>query len=229
MENCNKIYHDIIQRYGLIAILRSIPIEQIEKVGEALIAGGIHIIECPFDQTSDNACLEMKNKLERLNKISNPECLIGAGTVLTLQQLDCAYQYGAKIIISPNVDEKIIRKTKELGLISAPGAFSPTDVVNAKQYGADYVKLFPAGNIGPEYIKAIKAPLSNVKIFAVGGITLENMQSYLEAGADGLGIGNTLFPMNCIEEKNYEQIKSVAINFVNCYNKYKADQEYLGM
>lgn len=138
----------------------------------------------------------------------------GAGTVITLEQLQMAYDAGAQYIISPNVDVEIIRRTKELGLISLPGAMTPSEIVEAYKAGADFVKVFPVGNLGPAYIKALKAPLSHIPLMAVGGVNEKNAADFLKAGASGLGVGGNLVNKEWIANGEWEKITALAAEFV---------------
>ena len=108
---------------------------------------------------------------------------------------------------------KVIKKTKELGLVSIPGAFSPTEISMAKRLGADFVKVFPVNYLGSRYIKDLKAPLSHIKLLAVGGITAENLNEYLDAGASGVGIGSGVVNKAKIAENDWESITRFAKSY----------------
>ena len=135
---------------------------------------------------------------------------IGAGTVLTEAQVLLTKNSGGKFIISPNCDRGVISKTNSLGLVSIPGALTPTEAQNAYTYGADFVKLFPIANIGFEYFKAIKAPLSHIPFLAVGGVNLSNIKDYLKAGALGFGIGSNIIDKKLIAEEKFSEISELA-------------------
>lgn len=129
----------------------------------------------------------------------------GAGTVLTPGQVDAAAQAGAEFIISPNSEPKVIRRTKELGLISIPGAMTPTEILMAHDCGADLVKLFPAATLGLAYVKDILAPISHVKMIATAGITEENFAQFLKLGLAGAGISGRLTDKKLIAEGNWAE------------------------
>ena len=120
--------------------------------------------------------------------------LVGAGTVTNTHLVDLTHAHGGQYIISPDTNVSVIKKTKELGMISMPGAMTPSEVITAHNAGADIVKLFPASDLGPRYLKAVRAPLNHIKIMAVGGINQKNMPDFLAAGACGFGVGGGTLP-----------------------------------
>ena len=136
--------------------------------------------------------------------------LVGAGTVLALEQLDMARDAGANYIITPNTNCDLIRRVKEYGLLSFPGAFTPSEIVEAYEAGADAVKVFPVGNLGPSYIKAIKAPLSHIPLMAVGGVNEKNAAGFLAAGCCGIGVGGNLVNKSWIEAGEWDKITELA-------------------
>ena len=142
--------------------------------------------------------------------------LIGAGTVLTKKQVELTKSAGGKFIISPDTNEEIIRYTKELSLVSIPGGATPTEIANAHRFGADFVKVFPVNFMGgPDYIKTIKAPLSNVRLLAVNGVGADNIADYLSAGAVGVGIGSGVVNKKLIESGQFEKITELAKQYSN--------------
>ena len=135
---------------------------------------------------------------------------IGAGTVITEKQVALTAAAGGRFIISPDTDEGVIRATKAAGLVSIPGAITPTEVRMAHKAGADFVKLFPIDLYGPKYIKTLSAPLSNVKVLAVNGITDQNMNDYLAAGAVGVGVGSGIVRKDLIAKGDFAGIVEAA-------------------
>lgn len=135
---------------------------------------------------------------------------IGAGTVLTKKQVYLTGAAGGKFIISPDTNPKIIKYTKKLGLVSIPGALTPSEISLSDRAGADFVKVFPINLFGPDYIKTIKAPLSHIKVLAVNGITSENVRQYLEAGAAGVGVGGGIVNKQLIAENDFDSISAAA-------------------
>jgi len=136
--------------------------------------------------------------------------LVGAGTVIREEQLDMASEAGAEYIITPNTNVELIRKVKEYGLLSFPGAFTPSEIVEAYNAGADAVKVFPVGNLGPAYIKAVKAPLSHIPLMAVGGVNEKNAADFMAAGCCGIGVGGNLVNKNWIEAGEWDKIIALA-------------------
>ena len=135
---------------------------------------------------------------------------IGAGTVLTPKQVEMTQAAGGRFIISPDTDPEVIKRTKALGLISMPGALTPTEIKLAHKSGADFVKLFPITKMGVDYVKAVKAPFSNIRLLAVGGINENNIADYLRAGVCGFGIGSNIVSKKLVDENNFEAITESA-------------------
>ena len=135
---------------------------------------------------------------------------IGAGTVTCPELVELTHQYGGQFIISPDVNEAVITRTCQLGMVSIPGALTPTEVTTAHRAGADFVKLFPAGVFGPDYVKAVRAPISNVDLLVVGGVNEKNVAAFLAAGAIGAGIGGNLVNTAWVKANAYEKITETA-------------------
>jgi len=206
---------DWISEYKLVSIVRGIYGEELLALADALYIGGIKLIECTFDQ-SDTDCVEKTCRaIKMLSEKFDGKVCIGAGTVLNASQVEAACRSGARYIISPNVNEKVIARTKELGLVSVPGAMTPTEILNAHDMGADIVKLFPASSLGLRYAKDIVAPISHVKLMATGGINEENLGDFLRLGFIAAGIGGRLADRKLISEGRFEEISSRAANFAN--------------
>ena len=207
MKNENNII-DAINANKIIAIIRGIDKEHIVKTAEALLAGGIKIMEITLNRSDAVESIEM------LCKTFNGKMLLGAGTVLNKKQVEEVSKAGAMFIVSPNTDREVIEQTKNLNMVSIPGALTPSEIVDARKFGADFVKVFPAGSLGPNYIKAIRAPLDNIPLLAVGGIDTENMCEFLKAGVAGLGIGGNLVDKTLISSGKYDEIRKNAAEYV---------------
>ena len=143
---------------------------------------------------------------------------IGAGTVTCTEEVLSAFEAGASYIISPNCDPDIISLTRKLGMVSMPAAYTATEIAAAIKYGADYVKLFPADQASEEYVKAIRAPLSDAKLFAVGGVNADNAGKFFEMGFCGIGVGSNLYDKKLIEEKKFDALRALA-NQYSCLSK----------
>lgn len=203
---------EAVWRHKVIAILRGLTPEQAVRTAEALYQGGIQLIEVTFNQQDEDGWEETAEAIRRISEKNT--ILVGAGTVLTERQLELAEQAGARYIISPNTDPVIIHETKKRGLVSIPGALTASEAVTAHQAGADFIKIFPAADMGAGYIKALSAPLSHLKFLAVGGIGESNLSEYLAAGACGVGCGGKLVDKKLIAAEDYDEITKRAKAYV---------------
>ena len=194
----------------IIAIIRGIEPEKSLKVAQALYDGGIRMMEITYDQRNPDSWETTARSIGEVAKAFEGKMLIGAGTVTSPKLVEMTHAAGGLFIISPNTDPAVIRRTRELGMVSMPGALTPTDVVIAYEAGADIVKLFPVSSLGPDYLKAIKAPLSHIPMMAVGGINEKNIPDYLKAGAMGVGVGGNLANKAWIDAGEYHKITEVA-------------------
>ncbi|AOT69647.1 bifunctional 4-hydroxy-2-oxoglutarate aldolase/2-dehydro-3-deoxy-phosphogluconate aldolase [Geosporobacter ferrireducens] len=199
----------------IITICRRIYGDKLLKLVEALHKGGINLVEVTFDQ-SDSQCMEKTAEAIRsLCEHFGKGMMIGAGTVIMPEQVIAAKDAGAGYIISPNVDEKVIMLTKQLGLVSIPGAMTPTEITSAHNLGADIVKVFPAGYLGLKYIKDVRAPLSHIHLVAAGGVTEENVLEYHNAGYSCFGVSGRLTDAKVIDAGDYTEFTRRAQAFVN--------------
>ena len=198
----------------IIAIIRGLSKEEAVDTAKALAAGGINMIEVTFDQTSTDGYKDTVEAIRTIASTMSGETYVGAGTVLTTEQVDLAYEAGAQYVITPSVDVNVIKHANELGMVTMPGALSPTEIEEAHKAGADFVKVFPCGNLGADYIKAVKAPLKHIPLLAVGGVNLENIESFVKAGVVGFGLGGNLVNQKWIKEGKFEEITKTAKAFV---------------
>ncbi|WRS28445.1 bifunctional 4-hydroxy-2-oxoglutarate aldolase/2-dehydro-3-deoxy-phosphogluconate aldolase [Oscillospiraceae bacterium MB08-C2-2] len=198
----------------IIAIVRGIPTSAICDTARALLAGGINAMEVTFDQRSKEGLAETAASIKAVKEQLGDEILLGAGTVMTPEQVQIAYDCGAKYIISPDTNTSVIKKTKELGMVSIPGAFTPSEIAVAYAAGADIVKLFPAGLMGPEYFKAVLAPLSHMPVSAVGGINENNAASFFKAGVCSVGVGGNLINAKAILAGDFSMTTQTAQKLV---------------
>lgn len=176
----------------LIAILRGILPDETPGVVEALLDAGFKAIEIPLN--SPDVFQSIKLAVETSKDFSDNPCLIGAGTVLSAQEVSLVHKAGGNFIVSPNVDEAVIEQTKKLGMLSAPGVYTASECLHAIDFGADILKLFPASNLGSSGLKALRAVMPKpIEICAVGGVGNDDFKLYLEAGASSFGIGSSLY------------------------------------
>lgn len=172
----------------LIAIIRGVTPDEALDIGGALIEGGIRIVEVPLNSP------EPLKSIERLASRFGEQASIGAGTVLKPQQVDEVRNAGGKLIVSPNMNASVIRATAEAGMVSCPGIFTPTEAFTALDAGAHTLKLFPAEAATPKVVKAMRAVLPrDVPLIVVGGVSPETIPAWLEAGANGFGLGSGLY------------------------------------
>ena len=198
--------NEIINQNKVIAIVRGVEKDKIKDTAKALYDGGIRLIEVTFNQSSKTSIEDTVESIKAISKSMGDNICVGTGTVMTIEQTKAAVNAGAKYIISPNTDEDVIKETKKLGAISIPGAFTPSEVVEAYKMGADYVKLFPAGLLGIAYIKALIAPISNIPLMAVGGIDHHNLKEFLSTGIAGVGVGSSLVDKNLIKQRKWDEL-----------------------
>ncbi len=199
-----------VEREKVIAIVRGIDAKECLRVADALYEGGIRMMEITFNQKKPDSFKETACAIAEIAKKYGEKMLAGAGTVTTPELVELAASAGARYIISPDVNVDVIHKTRELGLVSMPGAMTPTEIMTAHHAGADYVKLFPTANFGVPYVKAISAPISHVKLLAVGGINEGNIADYLKAGMVGAGVGGNLVNKKYIENGEFDKITEIA-------------------
>ena len=204
-----------VQKQKVIAILRGLSTEECMKTAQALYDGGIRLLEVTFDQKDTYRHADTINSICRITDHFRHKIYVGAGTVTSPALVEAAAKAGAQYIISPDSSQAVIEKTRELGLVSMPGALTPTEIMNAHNWGADFVKLFPAGNLGTGYIKAICAPLNHIRLLAVGGVNPENITEFLNAGCCGAGIGGNLANRKWIAAGEYERITQTALTLTD--------------
>ena len=200
----------MISSRKVIAIVRGVYGEDALRLAKALHEGGIGLLEVTFDQSSEEMRKKTLETIRLLNETLGGKMCFGAGTVTSVEMVRAAFDAGAKFIISPNTDAEVILKTRALGMVSVPGAFTPTEIFEAARAGADLVKVFPADVLGPSYFKSVLAPLNNVRLLAVGGVNKENIRAYLDAGAVGAGVASCLFRKEWIREGAWEKVTEAA-------------------
>ena len=202
---------DFIIQNKIIAIFRQIPADKLINLIGAVFRGGIRCVEITVDQLGD--VRDTVNAISLIKESFGDVMKVGAGTVLTPEQVGLVAHAGAEYIISPDTNESVIYKTKELGLVSIPGALTPTEIVTAHGFGADFVKVFPASAFGPSYFKAVKAPLPHIPLLAVGGVSSDNAREYITAGTCGIGIAGKLVNREYLNENRFDVIEAEAAKY----------------
>jgi 2-dehydro-3-deoxyphosphogluconate aldolase / (4S)-4-hydroxy-2-oxoglutarate aldolase len=196
----------IIERVGLIPVLRAKSVAQGRAVVDAMIAGGVTIVEVTM--TVPGAIDLLK---ELRNEYSPKDLLLGSGTVTTGDQAQATIDAGAEFVVSPSLHPEVIHKTKSNKKISCPGALTPTEAITAWNAGADYVKIFPCSAVGgASYLKSLLAPFPQLKIIPTGGVTLQTAEGFIKAGARALGVGSDLVNLAAIDASHPETITETA-------------------
>ncbi len=184
-----------LESVGLVPVLRARSIPEAHAVVEAILAGGVTVIEVTM--TVPGAI----DLLRDLKAKYGSKILLGSGTVTTAAQAQATIEAGAEFVLSPSLHLEVIAKTKELGKVSIPGALTPTEVITAWNAGADYVKVFPCSAMGgASYLKALLAPFPQLKLIPTGGVTVGTAAEFLMAGAKALGVGSDLVNHKAIAE-----------------------------
>ena len=217
MEAMPETTQEILERVGLIPVLRAKSSAQAHAIVEAMIAGGITVVE--ITMTVPGAV----HLLKELKKEHGTKLLLGAGTVTNAAQADETIEAGAEFIVSPSLHLDVISATKSNGKVSIPGALTPTEVVAAWEAGADYVKIFPCSAVGgASYLKALLAPFPHLRLIPTGGVTLKTAESFLEAGASALGIGSDLVNLAAVESGHPETITEAARAYLKVFADFRS-------
>lgn len=193
-----------IERTRIIAIVRGVSEAHIVSVADALCKGGVTVMEVTLN--TPGALGMIKELQEKFSE----QMYIGAGTVLDLEDAKNAVQAGAAFLVTPNIDEEVIRWAKSEDIPIFPGAMTPTEIVKAWKAGATAVKIFPSASLGIAYIKELMGPLDHIPMMAVGGVTEENIKQFINIGCYGLGIGGSLINLKEIEAGRFEWITDKA-------------------
>lgn len=216
----NTIIEEIL-KHKIIVIIRGVEREKLIPLVQALYDGGIRLVELTFCADGHIDDEYSAENIRILAQEFKGRMRVGAGTVLNEKQVELAADAGAAYIISPDVYVPVIERTRALGMVSIPGAMTPSEIQLAHRAGADFIKLFPTSTLGPKYVKAITAPLSHVRLLAVGGINEHNMGEYMSAGLLGFGIGNNLVDKALLAKGDYEGITALAKRYVKEVEKWQ--------
>ena len=203
-ENLQRVLNS-----GIVAVIRAKSGELLADVAEALLAGGVEVMEVTF--TVPNAVSVLEQVADRIGD----RILLGAGTVLDTETARFAILAGAEFLVSPATNVKVIEMARRYDKLMLPGAFTPTEVITAWQAGADIVKVFPADIGGPAHLKALRGPLPQVRVLPTGGVNLETAADFLRAGACALGVGGALVESKAVESGNLSRIEDLAKQYVS--------------
>ncbi|MDW7658484.1 MAG: bifunctional 4-hydroxy-2-oxoglutarate aldolase/2-dehydro-3-deoxy-phosphogluconate aldolase [Bacillota bacterium] len=200
MNKLNDPLTEMIRRHRVIAIMRHLPDEQVEPVFSALADAGIRLIEITMN-TSGAA-----EQISRVIGQFSDRMMIGAGTVSTPGRARIALSAGAQFLVTPNLDLEVIAMAKEHHCPIMPGVLTPTEMMAAIKAGVVTLKLFPASQLGPAYVKDVLAPLDDLNLVAVGGVTQDNAAEWINAGCIGVGMGSSLLDKDLMRVRNYAEI-----------------------
>jgi 2-dehydro-3-deoxyphosphogalactonate aldolase len=201
-------FSEAFERCGVVAILRGIKADEVEIIGRALIEAGITIAEIPLNSPDPFTSIKgMANAFEG-------QLVVGAGTVLSIQDVNMLKEHDGAISVSPDCNPQVIARAVELGITPLPGVFTPTEAFAAMRAGATHLKLFPAEAANPATIKAWRAVVpAKIKLLAVGGVTPASMQGWIDAGCNGFGIGSNIYKPG----KSANDVKQSASAFVEAW------------
>ncbi|MBS3813093.1 bifunctional 4-hydroxy-2-oxoglutarate aldolase/2-dehydro-3-deoxy-phosphogluconate aldolase [Candidatus Bipolaricaulota bacterium] len=201
-----------MQESGVVGVIRTKSSARLIKVAEAIKKGGVNCIE--ITMTTPNALSVIEEVSAEVDDV-----LIGAGTVLDAETARAAILAGAEYLVSPTVDLGMIEMAKRYDKAVAPGAFTPTEIIEAWQAGADIVKVFPASRLGPKFLSDVKAPLPQVSLMPTGGVSKENAADFIRAGADVICVGSALLDKQAIAEENYKVMTQNAKDLVQAVKR----------
>ena len=204
----NQLWLTLLQQTRAIAVIRTEKIEQGRQMALAVAAGGIQLIEITWNS-------DRPTELIQQLRLELPNCTIGTGTLLTLNQLKEAVAAEAQFLFTPHVDPVMIQTAVAHSIPIIPGALTPTEIVTAWQAGASCVKVFPVQAVGgASYIKSLQGPLGQIPFIPTGGVTLENAKEFIAAGAIAVGLSGQLFPQQLVELGDWEAIAQIAKNLL---------------
>jgi 2-dehydro-3-deoxyphosphogluconate aldolase/(4S)-4-hydroxy-2-oxoglutarate aldolase len=201
---------NLIQQCGIVAIVRLDDLSQAVSLTRALIDGGVNVIE--FTLTNPDA-IDVIRQIN-LPEINEGSAIIGAGSVITLEQTRQVIDAGAQFVVSPIVKQDVIDYCVKQEIPAFPGAFTPTEIQSAWEMGAAAVKVFPARSLGASYIKDVLAPLPHLRLIPTGGIGLSNLADFVRSGVFAVGVGSSLLDEKAISDGDWSAITQRAAEFV---------------
>ena len=211
--NSEKVY-DLIKKEKVIVIVRGVDKQQILNIAKAVLAGGVRLMEVTCNT---KGAAEM---IELLSKEMSSEMVIGAGTVINKDLCKMVLDAGAKYIVAPDTNPEVIKHCVKKDIAVLPGAATATEVLTAVRYGAKMVKIFPAAQLGPDYIKMLRGPIDNVGFVAVGGIRLNNIDDFFQAGCIGIGIGGSVINKELVEKGHWDQAAEIIKKYKEAVCRY---------
>ncbi len=207
---------DRIVNPGIVAIIRADSSEQLLSVAEALYEGGVTGMEVTM--TTPNALQVISDVAKRFGK----KVLIGVGSVLDPETCRAALIAGAEFVVTPTTRPEVIQMCNRYGKPIASGAYTPTEALTAYESGADFVKIFPADQLGPQYIKNILAPMPQLRIIPTGGVTVATTEAFIKAGSVALGVGGSLVSKEILKTQDWKKLTETAAAFIAAIQKARA-------
>jgi len=189
---------------GIVGIIRAPDGSRLVDVAQALLAGGVDVLEVTFTVPKAHRVLE------QVADALGDKILLGAGTVLDTETCRTAILAGAEFIVSPGTNLDVIRMCRRYSKPVLPGALTPTEVITAWEAGADFVKIFPCDVLGPAHLRALRGPLPHIRMIPTGGVTLETAADFLKAGACALGVGSAMIEAKAVAAGDFARIESLA-------------------
>ena len=199
---------DIIQKHKIVAIVRLDDLSTAQHITEALVEGGIRVIE--FTLTNPDAV----KTIAAMRKTVDEAVAIGAGSVITVEQVRAVADAGAQFVVSPVSKQDVIAACLKRDLPAMPGAFTPTEIQQAWEWGASVVKVFPANHLGKRYIKDVKAPLPHLRLMPTGGINVDNLCEFLDLGAFAVGVGSSLINNDAVADRDWNRLRKNVERYV---------------
>src|SRR5579862_7146738 len=200
---------------GIVAVVRSPDSNQLVEVCRALADGGVSVVE--ITMTVPNAL----DVVRQVRQALGDRLLLGAGTILDPETARAALLAGAEYLVAPTINLDVIRLCQRYDKLVMPGAFTPTEIMTAWEAGADIVKVFPADCVGPDFFKAMRGPLPQIRLMPTGGVDLTTAAEFLKAGACCLGIGSQLVEPKAIAERNFERIRDLAKQYSTIVKQFR--------
>lgn len=210
---------ELLRKERLVIISRGVETETLIQAAKALADEGIRLLESTFDHRLPDPIPENAEKIRALKDAMGDRIRLGAGTVLTVREVQAAFDAGCEYIISPNTNENVIREAKRLGMLSIPGAMTPTEICRAWDLGADMVKLFPADDVGMHYITNLQGPLPHIPLMATGGVNPDTIPEFLARGVTAVGTGITVLKPELLKARDYAAIGRLARLHVDAVKK----------
>ncbi|WCJ57945.1 bifunctional 4-hydroxy-2-oxoglutarate aldolase/2-dehydro-3-deoxy-phosphogluconate aldolase [Fontisphaera persica] len=214
MRSKAKIISDI-HFLGVVAVIRAEQPEQVVPLCEALVKGGVSILE--ITMTVPDAVNVMKNVIKSLGQ----HAIVGMGSVLDGAMARAALDAGAEFVVSPITKVEVAAAARGAQRVCMLGAYTPTEAQLAHTSGADFVKIFPADNLGPVYLRALRAPMPHLKMVPTGGVTLQNAAEFIKAGAAALGIGSSLITKEILRDANWAELSRLAGEYARIVREAK--------